>query len=320
MSIGYLFPGQGSQFVGMGKDLYEKFPAARAVFDEANAVLGFDLARLCFEGPEEELKQTRNTQPAIFTHSIAAWRALGWSAAPSARAAGHSLGEYSAYVAAGAFDFAAGLRLVRRRGELMYQAGLERPGTMAAALGLEAARVAELLSGVSGTVRAANFNSPGQVVISGEVAAVEAAMEILKSGGAKRVIRLEVSGAFHSPLMESAATGLRAMLAETPMQAPRCPVVTNQSARPVAPDGADFAPAIRDSLERQLLSTVRWEESVRSMLADGITEFYEIGPGKVLAGLVRGVDKEAKVTPLGTAEQLEVYLSTTGLSTEGSAR
>lgn len=202
----------------------------------------------------------------------------------------------------------------------MYQAGLERPGTMAAALGLEAARVAELLSGVSGTVRAANFNSPGQVVISGEVAAVEAAMEILKSGGAKRVIRLEVSGAFHSPLMESAATGLRAMLAETPMQAPRCPVVTNQSARPVAPDGADFAPAIRDSLERQLLSTVRWEESVRSMLADGITEFYEIGPGKVLAGLVRGVDKEAKVTPLGTAEQLEVYLSTTGLSTEGSAR
>lgn len=307
----YLFPGQGSQFVGMGRDLYDAYPAARALFDEADAVLGVPLSRLCFEGPEAELKETQNTQPAIFVHSVAALRVAGLEpTGADCVAAGHSLGEYSAYVAAGAIGFADALRLVRRRGELMSQAGKERPGTMAAILGLSAEQVeAELanLGPSAGLVRAANFNSPGQVVISGEVPAVERAMEALKALGAKRAIRLEVAGAFHSPLMESAAGGLGRMLAETTIETPRCDVVANESARVVGEPGE-----IRASLARQLLAPVRWEQSVQAMLALGVTHWLEIGPGKVLAGLVRAISRESEARPLGTAAQIQEFLETRG--------
>lgn len=305
MKTAVLFPGQGSQFLGMGRDLVERFPAARDVFSEADEALGEDLSRICFDGPEEELRRTKNTQPAIYTHSLAVLRTLGLDCAGDGfRAAGHSLGEYSAYCAAGSFSFVDGLRLVRRRGELMFQAGLDRPGTMAAVLGLEGARVQEVLAGIPGIVKAANLNSPGQVVISGEIEAVRLGMEALQAAGAKRVIRLEVSGAFHSPLMDGAARGLAEALAATPMAAARCAVIANAGAAPVTePD------EIRASLERQLLSPVRWEETVRALLDWGATRFLEIGPGKVLTGLVRALDKQAQCVPLGDAAQVEAFLA-----------
>jgi [acyl-carrier-protein] S-malonyltransferase len=299
----FLFPGQGAQFVGMGRDLYERFPAAREIFDSADRILGTDLTRICFEGPEEELRQTRNTQPAIFVHSLAALGALGLKVeGPDCRAAGHSLGEYSAYVAAGALSFEDGLRLVRRRGELMYQAGLDRPGTMAAILGLDGARVEELLRSVDGVVCAANLNSPGQVVISGEVEAVGRAMEACTAAGAKRAIALEVSGAFHSPLMEGAARGLAEALSQARLEDARCLVLANASARPVVE-----GPAIRASLEQQLMSSVRWEETVRALLEWGAERFLEIGPGKVLSGLVKAVERKAPTTALGEADQIAAF-------------
>jgi [acyl-carrier-protein] S-malonyltransferase len=300
----FLFPGQGSQYVGMGLDLCARYPAAREVFDEANEVLGEDLAGICFQGPETELRATRNTQPAIFVHSIATLRALGLApSGPDCRAAGHSLGEYTAYVAAGAISFADGLRLVRRRGELMYQAGLERPGTMAAILGLEAAQVEEVLRGISWVVCAANFNSPGQVVISGEVDAVGRAMEACREAGAKRAIPLEVSGAFHSPLMAGAAQGLSEILGRTPVATSRCAVIANATAGSVTEEAE-----IRSSLSRQLLSPVRWEETVRGFGSWGAEQYLEIGPGKVLSGLVRALDKQARTLALGTADQVQAFL------------
>jgi [acyl-carrier-protein] S-malonyltransferase len=300
-----LFPGQGSQHVGMGRDLCARYPAAAALFAQADEILGEDLSRICFEGPEEELRQTRNTQPAIFLHSLAVLTVLGLKPEGADwRAAGHSLGEYTAYVAAGSLDFADGLRLVRRRGELMFQAGLDRPGTMAAVLGLDGPRVDEVIRGVSGIVRAANFNSPGQVVISGEVAAVEQAMEGLRAAGAKRVIPLEVSGAFHSPLMEGAAQGLALSLAQTSIRPARCTVLANATAASVTEPEA-----IRASLERQLLSPVLWEQTVRNLLAWGANRFLELGPGKVLSGLVRGVDKQIRTVAVGDAEQVSAFLA-----------
>lgn len=308
MKTAYLFPGQGSQFVGMGRDLCREFPESGEVFDEASRILGFDLGRLCFEGPEEKLRETRNTQPALFTQSVAVWRALGWDVeASGTMLAGHSLGEYTAYVVAGALDFADGLRLVRRRGELMSEAGLERPGTMAAVLGLAIEAVEEVLGGVGGCVVAANLNSPGQVVISGEIAAVENAMAALKEAGARRVVALEVSGAFHSPLMEGAARGLGEMLCTVSFRAARCPVLANATATVVTEPEE-----IRRSLSRQLLSPVRWDATVRAMLDWGAEVFYEVGPGKVLSGLVRAVSRDAVVHPLGTVDQVRECRSTTG--------
>ena len=301
MRTAYLFPGQGSQFVGMGKDLFEANASARGVFERANETLGVDLATLCFEGPEEELKQTRNTQPAIFVHSMAVLAALGWElGGPEIVLAGHSLGEYSAYAAAGSFSFEDALRLVRRRGELMWEAGQERPGAMAAVLGLDGPAVDAVLQEVTGVVVSANLNSSSQVVISGEVGAVEAAMERLKEAGARRVIRLEVSGAFHSPLMAGAAAGLKAELAKVEILAPRSAVLANASAGAVTePEG------IRESLFRQLTSPVRWDEILRSMIKGGAQRFVEIGPGKVLTSLVRALDRNLEVQALGTAEQVQ---------------
>ncbi len=301
----FLFPGQGAQFVGMGKGLFEASEGARRTYAEANEALGFDLATLSFEGPEDELTKTKNTQPAILVHSVAVLRELVARGVEPAAAAGHSLGEYSAYVAAGSLGFADAVRLVRRRGELMYEAGLEKPGTMAAILGLEGAAVEALCAGVTeGVVRAANLNSPGQVVVSGEPAGVEAAMARAREAGAKRVIPLNVSGAFHSPLMESAYQGLKGALAEVEIRPAAFPVVANASA-----DVVGEPEAIRESLARQLLSPVRWEASMRLLLADPGPPFLEAGPGKVLKGLLRAVDRGAACESAGTPEEIEEVAS-----------
>ena len=284
----FVFPGQGSQYVGMGKDLYEQHPEARRRFDEADALLGFSLSTICFEGPEEELKQTKNTQPAIFLHSMVIAHLLRGERA--SMAAGHSLGEYSALVYAGALTFEDGLHLVRLRGELMQRAGIEQPGTMAAIVGLEPDVVNDIcrIAASAGIVQAANFNSPGQIVISGSVAGVRKAMEVAKERGAKLVKELPVSGAFHSPLMESAQSGLKAALQKTSIADAALPVYANVTARPV-----QRADEIRRLLYEQLTNPVRWEESIRNMASDGATTFVEIGPGKVLQGLVKRIRSDA---------------------------
>jgi [acyl-carrier-protein] S-malonyltransferase len=296
-----LFPGQGSQFVGMGRALYEASAAAREVYEEASEILGFDLARLSFEGPAEELVLTRNTQPAILVHSVAAYRELTARGVEARAAAGHSLGEYSAYVAAGSLTFRDALRLVRTRGELMYRAGLDVPGTMAAILGLAGPDVEAVCTRVEeGVVCAANLNAPGQVVISGEPSAVEAAMTLAKEAGAKRVVPLPVSGAFHSPLMEPASRGLADALAEVDIAPARIPVLANASA-----DVVGEPEAIRESLARQLLSPVRWEEIGRRLLADPGPPFLEVGPGRVLTGLLRNLDRGASCRPVGEPGDFE---------------
>lgn len=290
MRLAFLFPGQGAQAVGMGRALAEAFPEAREAFATADRVLGFGLSRLCWEGPAGELKKSVHAQPALLAHSVAAWRLVEAAGLAPDFVAGHSLGEYSACVAAGALAFEDALALTRRRGELMYEAGLARPGAMAAVLGLSRedveAACAEAAS--AGIVRAANLNAPGQVVISGEPAAVDAACERAKARGARRAIRLEVSGAFHSPLMEPAAKGLAEALAGVTIRDARCPVVCNAWARPVS-----RAAEIRQALEEQLLASVRWEESMRWLLAQGVEGFVELGTGKVLRGLLRSIDASA---------------------------
>lgn len=298
--VAYIFPGQGSQYVGMGKDLYEQYPSAKKYFDEADAILGFSLSKICFEGPEEELKQTKNTQPAIFLHSMALWHHM--KPADAAMVAGHSLGEYSALVAAGAISFADAIKLVRLRGELMQKAGEENPGTMAAVVGLDPNIVAEITEAASeaGVVQPANFNSPGQIVISGSVGGVRKAMEIAKSRGAKLVKELVVSGAFHSPLMQSAKDQLKGALDSTEIQDAAIPIYANVTAQPV-----QKADEIRRLLFEQVTSPVRWEASVVNMSNDGAVKFIEIGPGKVLQGLVKrtvasvetlGIDKATDIS------------------------
>jgi [acyl-carrier-protein] S-malonyltransferase len=286
VKLAFLFPGQGAQKVGMGRALAERHPAAREVFETADRVLGYSLSRIMWEGPEDELRQTRHTQPALLVHSVAALRLVEAAGLRPNWVAGHSLGEYSACAAAGALEFDDALNLVRRRGELMHAAGIERPGTMAAILGLDAAQVEAVCDEASsaGIVRPANLNAPGQVAISGEIAAVEKACELARARGAKRAIRLEVGGAFHSPLMESAASGLAAKLGEIQFREARCPVVMNATARPTS-----RAVEIRAGLERQLLEAVRWEESMRVLLKQGAEGFVEIGSGKVLRGLLRQI-------------------------------
>ena len=301
LGIGLLFPGQGSQYVGMGRELYDSSELARSTYDQADKILGHSISEVSFEGPEETLKETRNTQPALFVHSIAAFRVLSQYNQVFSMAAGHSLGEYSALTAAGALEFEEGLRLVRRRGELMFEAGLERPGTMAAILGLSQKDVEALCSDASGAgvVRPANLNSPSQIVISGEVAAIEAAVRLAEERGAKKAVILPVSGAFHSPLMEPASRELAKILAQTEIKRARFPVVSNYSASPVTePD------EIREGLTRQVLGAVRWEESMRRMLAAGAKHFLEVGPGNVLKGLMRSIDRGAIVHGASTPDEI----------------
>lgn len=289
----FLFPGQGSQFVGMGKDLYDHNPKSKSIFDGADEVLGFSLSKICFEGPDDELKLTANTQPAIFVHSMAALALLNEK---PAMVAGHSLGEYSALVAAGAIEFEDALRLVRLRGELMHDCGIKQPGTMAAIVGLDDDVVDVVCAEArnEGIVQAANFNSPGQVVISGSVDGVHEAMRIAKERGARLVKELNVSGAFHSPLMQPAEEGLRAAIAATMFHNAEVPVYANVTAAP-----EQDANALKELLVHQLTKPVRWSGSIRKMAEAGADEFVEVGPGSVLQGLVKRIVPAAKLRSAG---------------------
>ncbi len=285
----YLFPGQGSQFPGMGKDLYESNALAKALFEEANATMGFRISDLMFEGSEEDLRQTKVTQPAIFLHSVIHARVLGNDFKPT-MVAGHSLGEFSALVACGVLQFDDGLRLVMERAYAMQSACEAVPGTMAAILALDDARVEEICDATTGIVVAANYNCPGQLVISGEVEAVKAACVAMTEAGAKRALLLPVGGAFHSPLMEPARERLAAAIEATTFSTPTCPIYQNVTAQ-AHTDTAE----IRSNLIAQLTAPVRWTQSVERMVADGATTFTELGPGKVLQGLVKKIWKEAAI-------------------------
>jgi [acyl-carrier-protein] S-malonyltransferase len=291
--IAFLFPGQGSQSVGMGRELASAFPLARQTFEEANDALGFDLASLCFNGPEEQLRLTEFTQPAIFTVSVAALRVLSEAGVNANYVAGHSLGEYSAEVAAGVIDFAAAARTVRRRGWLMQQAVPAGEGAMAAILGMPADAVAavcqDAAAEMGSVVEPANLNSPEQIVISGAAAAVERAAALAKERGAKRAVLLPVSAPFHCSLMQPARDGLAPILQEMPFAAAKVPVVTNVDASLIT-HGA----ALRDALIRQVTGAVRWTESMQLLVAEGVTAFIEVGPGKVLSGLMRQIDRSQK--------------------------
>jgi [acyl-carrier-protein] S-malonyltransferase len=294
-----LFPGQGSQYLGMGKKLSETHAGARRLLDDAHAVLGLDLADIMWNAPEDRLTSTDNTQPALFTVSMMAHEWLKERNLPADYAAGHSLGEYSALCAAGVFSFADGLRLVRLRGGLMAKAGVARPGAMSAILGLERDKLEEALktASASGIVVAANFNSPTQIVISGESAAVEAAEKLCGELGAKKVVRLPVSGAFHSPLMEYAVEGFKPALDGVTFSAPSVPVIQNITGR----EESDPA-ALKAGLLKQLTAPVRWVESMQRAQELGVTEGLEVGAGKVLMGLMRGISRDVKVTPVENPE------------------
>ena len=279
----YVFPGQGAQFVGMGKDLYDSNAMAKEMFEKANEILGFRITDLMFAGTDEDLRQTRVTQPAIFLHSVILAKTLGESFRPD-MTAGHSLGEFSALVAAGALSFEDGLRLVYARAMAMQKACEAEPSTMAAIIGLADDKVEEVLSGIDEVVVPANYNSPGQLVISGSVKGIEVACEQLKAAGAKRALPLKVGGAFHSPLMEPARVELAAAINATRFNTPVCPVYQNVSGKP------NTDPAqIRENLIAQLTAPVRWTQSVQNMVAGGATHFVEVGPGTVLQGLVKKI-------------------------------
>lgn len=297
-----LFPGQGSQYVGMGKKLTEVSAPARALLERANAVLGFDLADILFNGPEDRLVRTDITQPAIFTVSAMAMEGVKEAGIAFDYVAGHSLGEYSALYAAGALGFEDGLALVRLRGRLMAGAGEKSPGAMAAVLGLESAKLDGVLKEASaaGLVVAANFNTPSQIVISGTVAGVDAACRLAETAGAAKVVRLAVSGAFHSPLMEFAVPGLKEGLDRVEIKAPKVPVLSNVEAAPVSDPAF-----IKTLLLRQLTAPVRWVESMQKAISLGCVEGLEVGPGKVLFGLARGIDRNLKVTPVETPDQIK---------------
>ena len=286
----YVFPGQGAQFVGMGKDLYESSSLAKDLFEQANNILGFNITDLMFNGTPEDLRQTKVTQPAVFLHSVISALVLGEEFKPD-MVAGHSLGEFSALVAAQALSFEDGLRLVSKRAMAMQKACELEPSTMAAIIGLPDDVVDEVCDSITDqVVVAANFNCPGQIVISGTIEGIDKACAILTEKGAKRALKLSVGGAFHSPLMQPAAEELRAAIMSTNFKTPKCPIFENVNAYPqVEPD------KIRENLVAQLTAPVRWTQTVKNMIADGATEFYELGPGDVLKGLIRKVSKDVTV-------------------------
>ncbi len=286
----FVFPGQGAQFVGMGKDLYDNNPDARAMFEKANEILGFRITDLMFEGTDEDLRQTKVTQPAIFLHSVILAKSLGDEFRPD-MVAGHSLGEFSALVAAGALSFEDGVRLVSARAMAMQKACEMKPSTMAAIIALPDEKVEEICAAIDGVVVCANYNCPGQIVISGEVEAIDAACAAATEAGAKRALKLKVGGAFHSPCMEPARAELAEAIERTAFHAPVCPVYQNVDAKPhTCPD------EIKANLVAQLTAPVRWTQSVKAMVADGATEFVELGPGKVLQGLVMKIDRSVAVS------------------------
>jgi [acyl-carrier-protein] S-malonyltransferase len=299
----FVFPGQGSQFVGMGKDVYADNLEARRMFDLADDALGFSLARLCFEGPEEDLRLTINVQPALVTFSLALFAAMQ-SKIPAITVsflAGHSLGEYSAMAASGVLSFRDAILLSRERGRLMYQAGVKKPGTMAAIIGL-ADEVVNQLAAESG-VFVANYNCAGQIVISGETGKMEKARAIASSLGALKVVPLQVSGAFHTPLMSPAAEGLAKAISTSCFNTPSVPIIGNASAKPLVSIGE-----VKDELVKQLTHPVQWQKSVEYMISQGIDTFIEIGPGKVLAGLIKRIDRQVKIVNVGDAESLKAFM------------
>ncbi|MBN1991617.1 MAG: ACP S-malonyltransferase [Anaerolineae bacterium] len=306
----FIFPGQGSQEMSMGQALAKRYPAARQLFAQADDILDFPFSQLCFEGPAEELNDTVNTQPAIFVVSmaaLAALRSVGYNVPPQYMA-GHSLGEYSAYVAAGVMSFEDGLRLVRERGRLMKKAGEVNPGSMAVILKLDDDVVAQICQDVtaegSGVLQLANYNSPGQVVISGHNAAVERGIELAQAAKAKRAVKLPISIASHSELMRVIADEFRQAVDRTPLNLPEVPIVANITATPLS-----SLEAIRQEMEGQLTSSVRWTDSVRWIAAQNVSDFVEIGPKNVLTGLVRRIEPKANTYNVGTPEEIEAFVS-----------
>ena len=293
MKRAFMFPGQGSQYVGMGKKIYENYDRARSLMELANEVLGFEITKLMFEGPEDELTETRNAQPALFIAGAVAFEFLSEEKGITPDVVlGHSLGEFTALYAAGVFDFVTGLKVVRKRGELMSEAGNKYPGTMAAVIGkLSVDEIEKILEGIDGIVVVANINSPEQVVISGEVNAVKEAMRVLKEKGAKRVVPLRVSAAFHSPLMEEPAKEFARFLDRVEFREPRVPVIPNFTAR-----ATRDVNEIKQALKDQLTGSVRWVESIQEAYNLGVREFVEVGPGKVLKGLTSRIVKGVEIS------------------------